>query len=343
MADLKGNTTKIRWIRSASLGIFFVIVFPVASFGQRTADLTMGYVGIDVPQLPAWMAKEAGIFQKNGLDVQLVNFTGGPTAIAALISGDVPFTQVSGPSVVSSHLRGSDAVFIVGGTVTLDFWLMSRPDIKTPEQLKGGAIGIGRFGGVNDSMLRFLLPNLGLVQGTDVSVRQVGGVPVRLAALEAGQIQASLLSPPITFVALKKGLHVLADLAALGMVYQHTTVATTRKFIREHSDTVRRYVRSHVEAVHRLKNDREMGIKVLGKYIRGISDREVLEKSYDRAVTDNTLPRKQYPTLEGIKVILDGMADQEPKAKLAKAEEFVDMRFIRELDQSGYIDTLYRR
>ena len=303
----------------------------------------MGYVGIDVPQLPAWMAKEAGIFQKNGLDVQLVNFTGGPTAIAALISGDVPFTQVSGPSVVSSHLRGSDAVFIVGGTVTLDFWLMSRPDIKTPEQLKGGAIGIGRFGGVNDSMLRFLLPKLGLVQGTDVSVRQVGGVPVRLAALEAGQIQASLLSPPITFVALKKGLHVLADLAALGMVYQHTTVATTRKFIREHSDTVRRYVRSHVEAVHRLKNDREMGIKVLGKYIRGISDREVLEKSYDRAVTDNTLPRKQYPTLEGIKVILDGLADQEPKAKLANAEEFVDMRFIRELDQSGYIDTLYRR
>jgi NitT/TauT family transport system substrate-binding protein len=220
---------------------------------------------------------------------------------------------------------------------------MSRAEIKTPEQLRGGTIGIGRFGGVNDSILRFLLPKLGLVQGTDVSVRQVGGVPVRLAALEAGHIQASLLSPPITFVAVKKGLHVLADVAALGMVYQHRTVATTRKFIREHHDTVRRYVRSHVEAVHRLKTDREMGIKVLGKYIRGISDRDVLEKSYDRAVTDNALPRKQYPTLEGIKVILDGLAEQEPKAKTAKPEEFVDMRFIGELDQSGFIDSLYRR
>jgi NitT/TauT family transport system substrate-binding protein len=330
-------------MRSVSLGLFFVLLFPVASAAQKTADVTMGYVGIDVQQLPAWMAKEAGIFQKNGLDVQLVNFTGGPTAIAALLSGDVPFTQVSGPSVVSSHLRGSDAVFVVGGTVTLDFWLMSRPEIRTPEQLRGGTIGIGRFGGVNDAMLRFLLPKLGLAQGTDVSVRQVGGVPVRLAALEAGQIQASLLSPPITFVALKRGLHLLADVAALGMVYQHTTVATTRKFIRERPETVRRFVRSHVEAVHRLKTDREMGIKVLGKYIRGISGRDVLEKSYDRAVTDNALPRKQYPTLEGIKVILDGLADQELRAKTARPEEFVDMRFVAELDQSGYIDGLYRR
>jgi NitT/TauT family transport system substrate-binding protein len=323
--------------------VLLLFLFPATLFAQRTANLTVGYVGIDGPQLPAWMAKEAGIFQKNGLDVQLVNFTGGPTAIAALLSGDVPFTQVSGPSVVSSRLRGSDAVFIVGGTVTLDFWLMSRPEIKTPEQLRGGTIGIARFGGVNDSMLRFLLPKLGLAQGTDVTVRQVGGVPIRLAALEAGQIGASLLSPPITFVALKKGLHVLADVAALGMVYQHTTVTSTQKFLREHPDTVRRYVRSHVEAVHRLKTDREMGIKVLAKYIRGLTERDVLEKSYDRAVTDISMPRKQYTTIEGIKVILEGLADQEHKAKTAKPEEFVDMRFIGELDRSGYIDGLYRK
>ncbi|HEX9445154.1 MAG TPA: hypothetical protein VGA73_13600, partial [Candidatus Binatia bacterium] len=108
-------------------------------------------------------------------------------------------------------------------------------------------------------------------------------------------------------------------------------------------DTVRRYVRSHVEAVHRLKTDRASGIKVLAKYVRGISDRELLEKSYDRAVTDETLPRKQYPTLEGIRAILEGLAEQEPKAKTAKPEEFVDMRFIGELDQSGYIDGLYRK
>ena len=330
-------------MKSVSIGILLLLLFPAALCAQRAANLTVGYVGIDGPQLPVWMAKEAGIFQKNGLEVELVNFTGGPTAIAALLSGDVPFTQVSGPSVVSSHLRGSDTVFIVGGTVTLDFWLMSRPEIKAPEQLRGGTIGIGRFGGVNDAMLRFLLPKLGLAQGTDVTVRQVGGVPVRLAALEAGQIQASLLSPPITFVALKKGLHLLADVAALGMVYQHTTVTSTQKFIREHPDTVRRYVRSQVEAVHRLKTDREMGIKVLAKYIRGLTERDVLEKSYDRAVTDISMPRKQYPTLEGIKMILDGLADQEPKAKTARPEEFVDMRFIAELDRSGYIDGLYRK
>src|SRR5258706_15258941 len=148
-------------MKSAWIVILLLLLFPAAALAQRTANVNVGYVGIDGPQLPAWMAKEAGIFQKNGVDVQVVNFTGGPTAIAALLSGDGPFTQISGPSVVSSGLRGSDAVFLVGGTVTLDFWLVSRPEIKTPEQLKGGTIGISRFGGVNDAMLRFLLPKLG--------------------------------------------------------------------------------------------------------------------------------------------------------------------------------------
>lgn len=312
-------------------------------FAQRIVKLYVGYVGNDAPQLPAWSAKEAGIFQKNGLDVQLVNFTGGPTAIAALLSGDVPITQVSGPSVVSSNLRGSDVVLVAGGTVTLDVWLMSRPEIKTAEQLKGGTIGIARFGGVNDATLRFLLPKLGITPGKDVTITQVGGVPLRLAALEARRIQASLLSPPVSLTAKKRGLNVLADVAALGMVYQHTSVATTRRFIRENPDIIRKYVKSQIEAVHRLKTDRNTGVEVLAKYLGGTKDRDILEKAYDRAVADDQLPAKQYPTLVGIKAILDGLVDQDPKAKLARPEDFVDMQFIKELDQNGFIDILYGR
>ena len=338
----------LKKIRSAALlasAIFwFWCFYPARTFSQaRSKPMTIGYVGIDAPQLPAWFAKEAGIFQKNGLDVQLVNFTGGPIATAALISGDVAVTQVSGPSVVSANLKGADTVFIAGGTITLDYWLMSRREIKTAEDLKGGNIGIGRFGGVNDAMLRFVLPKLGLTAGKDVTIRQMGGVPLRLAAMESGQIQASLLSPPVTLSALKRGFNVLADLAALGMVYQHTAPATTRRFIRENPEAARAYVKSQLESVHRLKTDREGGIRVLAKYIPGLKDRDVLEKAYDRAITDAQLPRKQYPTMEGIRAILESLADSEPKARTAKPDEFVDTRFIRELDQSGFIDNLYRR
>ena len=94
-------------MKSVSIGVFLLFLFPAALFAQRTASLTVGYVGIDGPQLPAWMAKEAGIFQKNGLDVQLVNFTGGPTAIAALLSGDVLgslcLTSTSDPCVTEAQ------------------------------------------------------------------------------------------------------------------------------------------------------------------------------------------------------------------------------------------------
>lgn len=331
--------------------IIFAVIFlgivvalcPPPAFTQPLHKLTVGYAGVDVPQLPVWLAKETGIFKRNGLDVQLINFTGGPVAIAALLSGDVPITQVSAPGVIRSNMSGADVVLVAGVTPTLDFWLIGRADIKTPEQLKGGNIGIGRFGGVNDFTLDFLLPKLGLTPGKDVTIRQVGSVPVRLTALEAGQIHATLLSPPSSLMAQKIGLKVLADVAALGMVFQHTSVVTTRRFIKEQPDTVRRYIKSHVEAIHALKTDRAAGLKVLDKYLGGMKDREVLEKSYDRSVTDDKLPPKPYPSLEGIKTILDGMAKTDPKAKSAKPEDFVDLRFVKELDQSNFIDGLYKK
>jgi ABC-type nitrate/sulfonate/bicarbonate transport system substrate-binding protein len=152
-----------------------------------------------------------------------------------------------------------------------------------------------------------------------------------------------VLSPPANLLAQKKGFHVLADVSALGLAYQHTSAATTRKLIRDNPDVVRRYVRSQIEAVYRLKTDKESGLKVLAKYVRGLSDREILEKAYDRAVADDKLPRKQYPTLEGIRTILEDLRESEPKAKTAKPEDFVDLRFVRELDQSGFVDNLYRR
>src|SRR5207253_1789938 len=123
--------------------------------------------------------------------------------------------------------------------------------------------------------------------------------------------------------------------------YQGAGLATTRRFIRESPDIVRRYIKSQIEAVHRIKTDRETAKKVLVKYL-GPQDKEVLEKRYDYARADERLPPKQYPTLEGIKNILESLAEMDPKAKAAKPEDFVDMRFIKELDESGFVDELYR-
>jgi len=156
-------------------------------------------------------------------------------------------------------------------------------------------------------------------------------------------VTASVINPPASFLGERKGLAVLADIAKMGMVFQHTGPATTRRFIKEHQDVVRRYVKSHVEAVALIWNDKETTVKVLGKYMGGGVDRDILERSREDNLTDALLSKKQYPTLEGLKTVLDDLAERDPRAKTAKPEQFVDMSFIQELNQSGYIDSLYKK
>jgi NitT/TauT family transport system substrate-binding protein len=306
--------------------------------------LNVGYSAISGEQLPAWIAKETRIFEKNGLDVQLIYFTGGSLAVLALVSGEVPISQVAGPAVVNSALAGSDVIMVAAGATSLDYWLMSLPEIKKPDQLKGGSVAISRFGTASDFVLRYALNKIGLVPGKDVAIVQVGGVPDRLGAVLAGKVQGAILNPPTSFIGQKRGLNILADVSKLGLAFQYTGVATSRRFIREHADTVRRYVRSQVEAVNRIHTDKETSLKVLTKYFGGNVERDILEKSWAILADENMLPKKQYPSLEGIKFILAPLAEKDPKARAAKPEDFADLSFIKELDQSGYIDgSLYKK
>ena len=304
----------------------------------QLTKVTIGNNTLSTNGLPAWMAKEAGIFGKNGLDVQIVYFRGGTITAMALIARETPISQVSGPPIVSAALKGADAVMVAAGNVVSEYWLMSKPELKTAAQLKGGSVAIATFGGLSDSLSRVALQKLGLNPAKDVTLVQIGTIPERLSALESGKVQAAMLNAPDNFRAQKRGLH---NLMEVRLPYQGIGVGTTRTFIRENPDVVRRYVKSQIEAVHRLKTDREAGIRVLGKYLN-IQDREVLEKAYDDTITDEKLPRKQYPSLEGIKKILEPLGETDPKAKAAKPEDFVDMRFIKELDDSGFIDELYK-
>jgi len=213
-------------------------------------------------------------------------------------------------------------------------------NIKTAEQLKGGILGSSDLTGSSFIAIQFALGKLGLSE-KDVAIIRSGGTRERLAALRGRRIQATVLSPPTSFMAQNEGFNLLTDVT--GMPFQHNGVVTTRRIIRQSPDLVRRYVKSQVEAVHLMKTDRETGIKVLMKFMRAKEeDREVVGRSYDLSVGDDVYPRKQYPTLAGIKTILDAVAKEDPKAAQVRPEDFVDVRFIRELDQSGFIDNLYK-
>jgi NitT/TauT family transport system substrate-binding protein len=326
----------------ATVSLIWSFCFDSPASAQLTR-VNVGYSAISADQLPALVAKETGIFGKNGLDVPLIFFTGGTTAILALVSGDVPITQVSGPGLINSALAGSDAVFVAAGMTSLNYVLMGKVGVKTVEQLKGGTVAISRFGSATDSIARFALKKIGLTPGKDVALVQVGSGPDRLNAAMTGKVTASVINPPSSFIAEKHGLAVLADVAKMGLVFQHTGAATTRKFIREHADTVRRYVKSHVEAVHTMWTDKEATVRALGKYMGSGIDREILEKSRENILTEALVPKKQYPSLEGLKTVLEDVGERDPRAKTAKPEQFVNFTFIKEFDQSGFIDGLYKK
>jgi NitT/TauT family transport system substrate-binding protein len=338
LGELNFGLEKENPMKAVLLVVILLLPLSFSVASAQLAKVTVGYSAIAAGQFPAWMAKEAGIFRKNGLDVQLVYFRGGTPAMMGLLSGETPISQLGGPAIVSASLRGSDAVLIAGGLVLTEWWLMTRPDIKTAEKLKGGSVAISIFGGLADFLTRIALQRLGLTPVKDVAMIQMSGVPEQRSALEAGKVQAAMLPRPDNFVALKKGFN---NLMTVRLPYQSTGVATTRTFIRENTEIVRRYIKSQIEAVHRIKTDREAAITVLARYL-ALQDTDILDRTYDGISSDEEIPPKQYPNPEGIKNILEPLAQTDPKAKAAKPADFVDVRFIKELDDSGFIDELYK-
>ena len=234
----------------------------VSTAAGQALKVTVSYTGVGPTQLPVWVAKETGIFSRNGLDVQLIRAQAA-TSVMALLSGELNMIQ-------QSNLRGFGTVYVAAGYVGFEYWLMSQRDIKSAEQLKGGLLGVSGLTGASATATQLVLRKLGLVPGKDTSVIVIGGTPERLIALRTGKIHATLLNPPTTFVAQREGFNVLADLGTLP--FQNNGVVTTRKFINDKPEVVRRYVKSQIEAVHLMKSERATGLKVLAKYMGGTSD-----------------------------------------------------------------------
>lgn len=331
-------SSALKWTRV--FAVFFSCfgsAFFLSESRAQPVKLNVSYTGVGPVNLPVVLAKEAGIFARNGLDVTVIRAQAAVSTMA-LISGEVGLIQAAAPAVLQSNLGGSGAVYVAGGYTGLDYWLVGHPSIKSAEQLKGAIIGAAGLSGGSYTATQLAVRKLGLNPAKDVSIVAVGGTPERLAALRTGRVQATSLNPPTIFAAEKEGFRILADVSALP--FQNVAPVTTRRFIKEHPDIVRRYVKSQVEAVHMMKRDRKTGMKVFMQLMGGFKDTAVLEKSYDVSITDDKLPRNQYPSLEGIKAVLESLGD---RAKEARPTDFVELRFIKELEENGFIQALYKQ
>ena len=286
------------------------------------------------------MAREAGIFSKHGLEVEVIATPSGVEGMSALIAGEVQFLQIAGGTTVSAALGGGD-VMILGTTIdTFVQNLMVRPEIEKAEQLKGKSLGISRFGTSIDTGARVALRHFGLVPEKDVAIVQVGSVESTVLAMQGNRVQAGILSYPSIARAKKLGHRVLLDVGSLGIPYASTGMTARGRLIREDPDLIRRYMAAQVEAIARAKKDKSYAMAVMGKYLR-TTDSEMLSEAYDIYVQKH-LAKVPLPTIDSLKTVLEELAVRNPKAKEVDPRKFFDDSFVRQMQASGFIDSLYR-
>ena len=324
-------------IHRAAITVLILLGF-TAPFRSSAADkLRIGYGAPSVAMSVLWITKEGRLFEKNGLDVEVL-YLESALVQRALIAGNIAFGEMTGSLMSAPRLQGADLVMIAGFLNKLLYRLITRPEIASVADLRGKRIGVSRFGAGADRATRLLLGKLGFNPEKDLTLIQVGGAPTRLAALIANSIDATIVEPPDHKKAQDAGMRILANMEEMNVPFQHTGLVTTRAQLAKAPDVSRRVIKSFVEGIHLAMTNTEVAKQAFRRYIRLQQDREQDEAVQ---VLRSFLPRKPYPTVDGFKAVFAELADQIPAAKSADPKDFVDTRLLEELDRSGYIDGMY--
>ncbi|HZA57203.1 MAG TPA: ABC transporter substrate-binding protein [Candidatus Udaeobacter sp.] len=305
-----------------------------SSFGHTKERINIIYPSISGLVLGLWVTKDAGIFDKHGLDANLIYIQSASAVMQAMLGGEASIVLAGGSPVVDLGLEGGDAVFIGGVGIVPAFYVMTVPEIRSVEDLKNKPVGVTRFGSSSDFTMRRVLKKHGLEPVRDVPIIQIGGgMQGMAAALLKRAIFAAPFSPPTNLDVEKGGGKLLVDMGKAGISFPHVSVITTRAYIKKNRAVVLAMLRAYSEGVKSMVSDKTLSLNVLRKYTRS-KDSEVLEATYRFAL--DYIVRVPYPTRDGIVEIL--RESKNPKAKDAKPEQFIDDSLIRELEQSG----LYR-
>ena len=303
-----------------------------------TIKLDVGFATIGQGAGPMMVTWKAGLFAKHGLEIAKPRIMGGAKGVVrGLMSREIQFGNLAAPALLRANIKGeADLVFLTGG-INQQF-IMGRPGLDRREQLAGKKIGFVGDGGLNDALVKFVIQKLAAEGITGLHEEAVpAGGDKELQALLNGQCDAIVITPPQSIDAQRKGCKYLVDFAEYGFNYALGGIAARRDYVEQNPESTRKFVKAYVEGMHRYRTDREFTVDVQADY-SGIADRSVAEETYD--LTQPGMPSVPYPVVSSLQTLLDFMAKELAEAKNADARRFVDERFIRELDQSGFVAAL---
>lgn len=315
-------------------------VFTLPSLGYANAQFTTGVAGPAINLVYAHLTKDAGLWQKHGLDTRVVMFESGSILAQAALSGEVRFAISSGPATIASRTQGADNIILAAMVNILPYSIVAAKNITRWDQLKGKKIAISRFGSGTDTAVRLVLRKHGLDPVKDVLLLQVGTQPARIQALAAGVIDATIVSPPLDFQAKKQGYQILVNLADLKIPYPQLVIETTERYVKQNPQIVKNFLKGFIEGVHYAASHKEETKKAMIKHLKTV-DADILDVTYQNFL--QTTDYSGRPSLDGIRVAMDEVAARMPAVKKKKPEEFVDTRILREIEKEGFFKQFQKK
>ena len=324
--------------------VLFLTALIAVFIGARGANaqsekVRVAMASISTSQVNLWVPLDTGLFKKHRLDVDLVFISGAPIVNAALLSGEVAIAQGGPAPSIQTNLKGAGTYIILGNTNRFPYQLVVAPNIKDIADLKGKRFAIARIGAADHSAVLFVLPRLGLQPEKDLSLIAVGAVPSRFAALVNGSVAATLSIPPETTKARELGFRVLNNFMDIDVDFQQNALYTTKSFIDRKTDVLRRFVMAYSEGIHYIHTNPKGTQQIMKKYLKG--DDKAIEEAYTEVVL-KAAPKIPYPTKSGLQTLMKFMAATTPEIANSKAEDFIDTRLVKELEDSGFYARLYR-
>ena len=332
---------RIKSISAVSIASLFISLWTAPLIHAAEPEkLNICYSSIAATSVTTWVPKEAGIYQKYGLDVNII-YVSGAQAISTLISGDTHIVQGSGAAAVLSRLSGAD-VTIIGTTINVvPMSLVTTPDISRVQDLKGKTFGVSRFGSLTDIGLRKAISEFGLDPATDIKMIQTGGVPEILLFMQQGVVKGGLISSPTLERAKELGYKEFLNLGEIKYRYPGTALVTTGSFIKNRPQTLNRFLKATLEGIKYAKANPDFTVQVLAKYTRN-TDTRLLNSAFKSYVLGYI---RDVPTITQAEMdsVLEDIATRNPKAKAADPKQFYDLGPLEQLTKEGFVKELYPR
>jgi len=300
--------------------------------GQAT-KLVASY-GELVPQsLPVWFAKDSGIFEQNGLDVDL-RLIVSSAEVAALVAGDTQLASSGGPIVLSAVSAGADLVVTAGIAVLSPFALYTPPSINSVPELKGKALGVSKFGSPSDIALKIALRKFGIDPSKDVRFVELGSTQARTAALIQGTIQGGMANPLEANTLEKNGLHAIYDMAKDKQPSAQSVIVSKRDWVAGHRDVMQRYIDSIAQTMIKVRQDKPRAIAVMKRWFKS-DDEQLMTRVYDQYTSTGLWPTVPSATPEMFADAKEIISATDPKMKDYDLSKLIDSSFVKSAEERG--------